>query len=163
MPFGELVPLALFAVLVARPIVNRLANFLEDFLRLLDPPGPFEKQGITGARFLARVLRDQRGVFIKRSIRLPLLFEALRIEQMAIGRGVTRIGLPQPFQRDLSFVRVSDRKQCAGQAQHQSGIGRVNAAQRFAVESRRRFGLAGEEKFVRECCLVLGALGDIST
>jgi len=39
----------------------------------------------------------------------------------------------------------------------------VNAAQRFAVESRRRFGLAGEEKFVRECCLVLGALGDIST
>jgi len=104
---GELVPLALLAVLVTWPIVYGLANFLEDFLRLLDPPGLFEKQGITGARFLARVVRDQRGIFIERSICLPLLFEAPRVEQMAVRRGVTRIGLTQSFQRDLSFVRVA--------------------------------------------------------
>ena len=98
MLLGELVPLALLAVLVTWPIVYGLANFLEDFLRLLDPPGLFEKQGITGTHLLPRVVRDKRGIFIECSISLPLLLQAPRIEQMAIGRGVTRIGLPQPFQ-----------------------------------------------------------------
>ena len=98
MPLCKLVPLVLLAVLVTRPVVYGLANFLEDFLRLLDPPGLFEKQGITGTHLLPRVVRDKRGIFIECSISLPLLLQAPRIEQMAIGRGVTRIGLPQPFQ-----------------------------------------------------------------
>jgi len=85
MPLGELVPLALLAVLVTRPIVYGLANFLEDFLRLVDPPGFFEQQRIPGTPFLARVVRDQRGIFIKRSIRLPLLLKAPRLKEMAIG------------------------------------------------------------------------------
>ena len=106
MLLGELVPLALLAVLVARPIVYGLANFFEDFLRLLDPPGLFEQQSITGACFLARVI-SECCIFIKCSIRLPLQLEAPCIEQMAVRRGVTRIGLTQSFQRDLSFVRVA--------------------------------------------------------
>src|SRR6516162_9948487 len=69
-PLGELVPFALLAVLVARPVVYGLTNFFEDFLRLLDPPGLFQQQGITGACFLARVI-SQRGIFIKCRIRIP--------------------------------------------------------------------------------------------
>jgi len=125
-PLGEVVPLTLLAVLVTRPIVDRLANFFEDFLRLVDPPGFFEQQGVTGARFLACVIRDQSGIFIQRSVHLPLLRKAPRVKQVAIGRGVTRIGLAKSFERDLSFVRVSERKQRARQSQHQGGIGFVD-------------------------------------
>src|SRR5215469_1961442 len=139
---GEVVPLALLAVLMARPIVYRLADFFEDFLCLLDPSGFFEQQGITGTGFLTRVV-SQRGIFIKRSIGLPLQLEATCIEQMTVGRGVTRIGFAQSFQRELGFVCVAERKQRAGQPQHQCGIGCVDAGERLTVERRRCFGLTG--------------------
>ena len=107
---GNVVPLALLAVLVARPQFDGLADLLEQAARLVAAADPLEQQRVAAARLLPRIGTDHRCIFRERRLDLARLFEAPRMQQLRIGRDVAGIGLAQRIQRRARAGNVGERE-----------------------------------------------------